>query len=252
MATYHAHSRQRRTATSVCAGAFDSRRPYERDVLTSVLNGVPKYPAGETVEDDDQRRARRQEKRKEREQIKKKAKPVPKHVEKAPPVASTSASASAVSTTTAKRSTPTPRPQPTTSAFWIARPVVQISTLQRSISVTPPPPSSPPSTPGPSVSSGTSRTSSKRPHTPDDDEDIDDLGRSRSRSLMSSTPPPKLAPRPRKKRTAARKGWKGWVEGSPPPSDKLINLDVVTVLTERKTRSGKNFDGASEQKDYWI
>jgi len=42
-----------------------------------------------------------------------------------------------------------------------------------------------------------------------------------------------------KKRAASKKGWKGWVEGSPPPSEKLINLDAVPVLQERRTRSGK-------------
>jgi len=56
----------------------------------------------------------------------------------------------------------------------------------------------------------------------------------------------------RKKRVAVRKGWKGWVEGSPPPSEKLINLDEVQVLTERKTRSGKSFDGVGLAKDDWI
>ena len=78
------------------------------------------------------------------------------------------------------------------------------------------------------------------------------MGSSRSSSMETSTPPPNAPPRQRKKRAAARKGWKGWVEGSPPPSDKLINLDVVTVLTERKTRSGRSFDGPGEGKDFWI
>lgn len=248
MSAIPAHKRQRRTATSVLAGDFDSRLPRERDVLTSLLNGVPKYPAVEKVEEEEERRVRRKEK-KEREQTTKKAKPAAKPVETARPVASTSASASAVASTTIKRPTPVPRAPTTTSAFWQARPAIHIATMQRSMSVTPPPmPSSPPSTPGPSISSGTSRTSSKRPRTPDDGEDIDDRSSTRSRSTFSPQP----SRRPRKKRTAARKGWKGWVEGSPPPSDKLINLDVVTVLTERTTRSGKNFDAIGEGKDYWI
>ena len=52
---------------------------------------------------------------------------------------------------------------------------------------------------------------------------------------------------------AHRKGWKGWVEGSPPPSQKLINLDVVDVIPgERKTRSGKSFDAISMGKDNWV
>jgi hypothetical protein len=58
--------------------------------------------------------------------------------------------------------------------------------------------------------------------------------------------------RHRKKRPAARKGWKGWVEGSPPPSEKLINLDAVKVLEERRTRSGKSFDAIGLGKDSWV
>lgn len=73
----------------------------------------------------------------------------------------------------------------------------------------------------------------------------------RQASTESATPPPP-PPRPRKKRPAVRKGWKGWVEGSPPPSEKLINLDVVTVLSERKTRSGKNFDAIGVGKEGWV
>jgi len=126
---------------------------------------------------------------------------------------------------------------PTTSSFWRARPAIHIASMQRSVSVTPPPlPSSPVSTPGPSISSSTSYSSSKRPLTPDDEDDI------------STPPPPRREP---KKRVAVKKGWKGWVEGSPPPSEKLINLDCVPVLHERKTRSGKAFDGVGQGKD-WI
>ncbi|PCH39687.1 hypothetical protein WOLCODRAFT_159275 [Wolfiporia cocos MD-104 SS10] len=80
--------------------------------------------------------------------------------------------------------------------------------------------------------------SSKRPHTPYDDEDLDIW----HHSTDSSTPPPVPQRPAKKKRTAVRKSWKGWVEGSLPPSKKLINLDVVTVLQERKTHSGKSFD----------
>jgi hypothetical protein len=101
-----------------------------------------------------------------------------------------------------------------------------------------------PSTPGPSISSGTSRTSSKRPHTPDDHEDI-------QRRLHDG---PKYQPpqHPRRKRVAVKKGWKGWVEGSPPPSEKLINLDAVPVLQERRTRSGKSFDAIGVGKEGWV
>jgi hypothetical protein len=56
----------------------------------------------------------------------------------------------------------------------------------------------------------------------------------------------------RRKRVAVKKGWKGWVEGSPPPSEKLINLDAVPVLQERRTRSGKNFDAIGVGKEGWV
>jgi len=132
-----------------------------------------------------------------------------------------------------------------TGVFWRARPTIHIHDAQRtrSVSVSEPPSphlaSTPGSTPGPSHSSSTSRTSSKRPHTPEDDE------------LLVTEPITMSAP-PRKKRAAAKKGWKGWVEGSPPPSEKLINLDAVPVLQERRTRSGKNFDGVGLAKEGWV
>lgn len=142
---------------------------------------------------------------------------------------------------------PVARPQP--SSFWQARPQIVIPSLQRSASFSPPPmpgmQSSPPTTPGPSISSRTSATSSKRPYTPDDFDELTD----RQGSVDSQPPPPK---KERKKRAAARKGWKGWVEGSPPPSEKLINLDAVTVLAERKTRSGKSFDAIGTGRDGWV
>lgn len=233
--------RQRRTATSVLAGDFDTRP--SRDVLTSLLNGVPSY---KVVEKDEEVRRTKRKERREREKEKTRAKPPAKPLEKPiAPVASTSNAISAPPATI-KRSTPVPRVS--TSSFWQARPNIHISTMQRSKSITPPPmPSSPPTTPGPSISSTTSATSSKRPHTPNDDEEIG----VRQASTESATPPPP-PPRPRKKRPAVRKGWKGWVEGSPPPSEKLINLDVVTVLSERKTRSGKNFDAIGVGKEGWV
>ncbi|KAF8138084.1 hypothetical protein K438DRAFT_2030796 [Mycena galopus ATCC 62051] len=97
--------------------------------------------------------------------------------------------------------------------------------------------------PGPSNSSSTSRTSSKRPRTPDD---YEDFLRSTHEEHQHRSPVP------RKPRAAAKKGWKGWVEGSPPPSEKLINLDAVPVLQERRTRSGKNFDAIGVGKDGWV
>jgi hypothetical protein len=63
------HKRRRRTATSVFAGDFDPRPP--RDVLTSLLNGVPRYAPVESGED--LKRERRKDK-KARERVKKRAK----------------------------------------------------------------------------------------------------------------------------------------------------------------------------------
>ncbi|CCL99201.1 uncharacterized protein FIBRA_01216 [Fibroporia radiculosa] len=235
--------KRRRTATSVLSGDFDPRPP--RDVLTSLLNGVSMYKEVEQLEEV-RRSRKRKDKEREKEDLereKKRAKTTPKPPKLPPlPAASTSLPV-APSAGVPKR--PTAITAPVASSFWRARPAIHIASATRSVSVTPPPmDSSPPPTPGPSISSTTSATSSKRPHTPDDGEDI----RSRHRS-ETATPPPN---RPRKKRTAVRKGWKGWVEGSPPPSEKLINLDVVNVLQERKTRSGKNFDAIGVGKDGWV
>lgn len=251
---YPAHAyKRRRTATSVLAGDFDSRP--QRDVLTSVLNGVSVYEAVEKTEIEEERRARKREKRdreREREKDKTRAKSSSNAPERQHIVPSTSTNASA-SVAAGKRPLPAPVPRATpatTSSFWQARPNIQIQTLLRSTSVTPPPmPSSPPTTPDPSLSSATSATSSKRPRTPDDGEYLTDRGR----SVGTSSPPPGHPRPPRKKRQAARKGWKGWVEGSPPPSEKLINLDVVPLLPgERKTRSGKSFDAIGVGKDSWV
>lgn len=222
----------RRSATTVMAGVFD--QPPNRDVLTSLLNGVGPYKEGER--DEELRRIRKREKKELRKRAKAEAKAREKLGE-----AGQSATPNA-STTTIPIVIP---PKAGPSSFWAARPAIHIATMQRSVSVTPPPGSSPmhflstpSSTPGPSNSSSTSRTSSKRPRTPDDDEDFDVK--------------PGFDSQPRRKRSAAKKGWKGWVEGSPPPSEKLINLDAVPVLRERRTRSGKNFDAIGLGKDGWV
>ena len=253
-------SKRRRTATSVLAGDFDPR-PH-RDVLTSLLNGVsmPKQSEEELA----RRERRREKKEKEKERRERErgtAKPDKKRVKaasKAPeiataPVPSTSAAVPAPPVFATKSASVTV-PRPAASSFWQARPQIVIPNVQRSASFSPPPmPSSPPTTPGPSVSSRTSAVSSKRPFTPDDDdnddedEDEDILGRQQSMGLDGP-----VQKKPRKKRPAARKGWKGWVEGSPPPSEKLINLDSVTVLAERKTRSGKSFDAIGAGRDGWV
>ncbi|KAF8265839.1 hypothetical protein EI94DRAFT_1734517 [Lactarius quietus] len=191
------HKRRRRTATSVFAGDFDPRPP--RDVLTSLLNGVPRYAPVESGED--LKRERRKDK-KARERVKKRAKSAQDepvngelgaHLDTVPPIADAPLHSKDFLF------------DPSSSSAWGSRPVLHLATTQRSVSVTPPPmPSSPPTTPGPSSH---------------------------------------LAP---------RKGWKGWVEGSPPPSEKLINLDAVQVLEERRTRSGKSFDAIGLGKDSWV
>ena len=68
-------------------------------------------------------------------------------------------------------------------------------------------------------------------------------------ALNQSAPSP--AP-PRKKRVAVKKGWKGRVEGSPPPSEKLINLDAPVLQQQRRTHSGKNFDAIGVGKESWV
>ncbi|KAF7316296.1 hypothetical protein MIND_00148300 [Mycena indigotica] len=221
--TFKPRKRVRRTATSVLTGYFDPR-PH-RDVLTSLLNGVAPYTPLGPDEDEIRRQRKRDKKAREKEQRRALQEATGEGIgvqTEALPHASTS------------------------SAYWNARPAIHIATLQRSRSETPPPlpaylsalPSTPASTPSPSESSSTSRTSSKRPRTPDDDEDL---------VRVIHRPPP-----PRKPRPAVRKGWKGWVEGSPPPSEKLINLDAVPILQERRTRSGKNFDAIGVGKEGWV
>ncbi|KZT04497.1 uncharacterized protein LAESUDRAFT_727975 [Laetiporus sulphureus 93-53] len=258
--------KRRRTATAVLAGDFDPRPA--RDVLTSLLNGVPvnkevedreearrvrkrkeKEREGEREKEREKDKDKEREREKEREKEKKRARPGLKVTTTIPITSGSLMHASGSTSSTSKRApsvvhAPATHQPPQPSSFWQARPAIHITGAQRSVSVTPPPmgPSSPPTTPGPSVSSTVSATSSKRLFTPDDDED-----------LRGVTPVPQPHPtRPRKKRTAVKKGWKGWVEGSPPPSEKLINLDSVTVLTERKTRSGKSFDAIGVGKDGWV
>lgn len=233
--------RQRRSATTVMAGVFDVRPP--RDVLTSLLNGVGPYKA---VEKDEEARRHRKKEKRERDRERRKEKALLKALQ----FDGGGFNAIAESNHASTSSLPPVPVAASTSSFWRARPAIHIATMQRSVSVTPPPtspmqlPSTPDSTPGPSISSSTSRTSSKRPHTPDDGEEFDSQHHGLSIASASS--------QPRKRRVAVKKGWKGWVEGSPPPSEKLINLDAVPVLQERRTRSGKNFDAIGVGKDGWV
>jgi hypothetical protein len=275
------HKRQRRTATAVLAGDFDERPP--RDVLTSVLNSNP-YRAVEKLEEQKERKKRRrvtEQGRQPQHQQKSGAKTTPP----APTttVATMATTATTMTTTTVRNTNSTskdkdhyslPARHPPSHSYPPSQPPVyqpgrpQINIIMpRSMSVTPPPmlppaaliyDTSPSSTKtkttrGLSVSSDTSRSSSlKRLRTPADGELLDDEAYLAAAAAEGSlTPPPaQLERHPRKKRPAVRKGWKGWVEGSPPPSDKLINLDSAPVLQERRTRNGKPF-GAIGEND-WV
>ena len=235
----------RRNATAVMAGTFDIRPP--RDVLTSLLNGVGLYKA---VERDEEARHKRKRGKREREKERRRSKAAARALHKAP-LGDPNEHASTDGNFASTSSIPQPLPT-TTSSFWRARPTIHIPAIQRrSVSVTPSPTSSPDftpsSTPGPSISSSISRTSSKRPRTPADDEVIG------SQSLNHQSALAQLPP-PRKKRVAVKKGpgWKGWVEGSPPPSQKLINLDAPVLQQQRRTRSGKNFDAIGVGKESWV
>ncbi|KAK1232468.1 hypothetical protein PQX77_004406 [Marasmius sp. AFHP31] len=248
----HPAKRIRRTATSVMAGYCDPRPT--RDVLTCLLNGVPHYLDEDKAEEAKLNTQLARKKKKEREEQKRERDKLRRRAERAREKAlkqqqSISAPPMASSSTLPSTSTPKPPPLriPPASSSFFTRPNIQLPTYSRVKSVTPPPLSSPlplhssshENTPDPSISSSTSRTSSKRPRTPEDYEDI---------TVML---PPEES-KPRKKRIAVKKGWKGWVEGSPPPSEKLINLDAVPVLQERRTRSGKNFDAIGVGKDGWV
>ncbi|KAH6917783.1 hypothetical protein BKA70DRAFT_1366334 [Coprinopsis sp. MPI-PUGE-AT-0042] len=237
--------RFRRTATAVMAGDFDVPPP--RDVLTSLLNGVQRYDAVEENTDEKKaKKLRKEEKRKEKER------------KKALAAVVAGAGAGRSSTHPPLSISVPPIVNAKAANFWKSkvpavpksRPEIMIASIQRSVSVTPPPMSpqatTPEATPGPSISSSVSHESFKRPYTPDDSEDLD------FRHISGPGGPSEHSKRERKKRPAAKKGWKGWVEGSPPPSEKLINLDAVPVLQERRTRSGKNFDGIGLGKDGWV
>ncbi|KAF9446683.1 hypothetical protein P691DRAFT_673016 [Macrolepiota fuliginosa MF-IS2] len=233
----------RRNATSVLSGYFDPIP--QRDVLTSLLNGVG--PNKEVEGDGEVRKIKKKETKKDKRRDSSARRD---SLLELPPDAIQLASSST--------NPPPPAAQPPAKkkkSFWAARPErpnIQIMTMERSVSVTPPPGYSPVThsaspTPGPSMSISTSRTSSKRPRTPDDeDEDIVGI------EPHESTPPPPPEPKLRKKRIAHKKGWKGWIEGSPPPSNKLINLDSAPVLQDRRLRSGKNFDAISVGKEGWV
>ncbi|KAF8962633.1 hypothetical protein BDZ97DRAFT_1824745 [Flammula alnicola] len=243
--SFNHKKRMRRSATAVMAGAFDPRPP--RDVLTSLLNGVGPYK--EVERDEEARQKRKQEKKDQKREERKRLKAAARARQKEQMVEA-GQHATADSNFASSSSLPQipPVASSSVSSFWRSRPTILIPSIQRSVSVTPSPTSpprrlasTPGSTPGPSISSSTSRTSSKRPRTPDDDE-----------AIVAPAQRPTISAPPRKKRAAAKKGWKGWVEGSPPPSEKLINLDAVPVLQDRRLRSGKNFDGIGIGTHGWV
>ena len=224
---------RRRDATSIMAGYFDPTP--ERDSLTSCLNNIGPYFAVEKSEEEKQRKKMekrvkdRDRKRRQREQAR-----AAKRLQEVTAIPAVLEPSSFVVPGESFQ----PESSSTSSSKQVGRPTIHIPAMrQRLFSVAPTPPSSTQfvksgssgSTPGPSASSGTSRTSSKRPQTPYDED-----------------------PLPRKKRLAVKKGWKGWVEGSPEPSAKLINLDAVPTSQERRTRSGKSFDAISVGKDSWV
>ena len=240
MQFYHNPKHFRRNATAVMAGPFDIRPP--RDVLTSLLNGVGPY---KVVERDEEARHKRRKEKREREKERKRSKAAARALQKAL-LADSNQQASTDGNFAGTSSLPRPISvaSTTTSSFWRQRPIIHIPAIHCSVSVTPSPTSSvhlrdftPSLTSGPSASSS---TSSKRPRTPADDEVIS--------SQSCNQPAPSLA---RKKRVAVKQGWKGWVEGSPPPSEKLINLDAP-ILLRRRTRSGKNFDAIGMGKESWV
>jgi len=234
---------RRRDATAIMAGFFDPLP--ERDVLTSCLNHIGPYYVVERTEEERQRK-RMEKRQKDRDRKRKQREEARAADKRLQELAGLPAAHPSSGSHTAGPSSMAQQPTASSSSKHVTRPTIHIPAMQRSFSITPSPPSSPHyirscslgSTPGPSMSSSTSRTSSKRLHTPDDDEGL------------SLRPP--STPRPRKKRIAVKKGWKGWVEGSPEPSGKLINLDAVPILRERRTRSGKNFDAIGVGKDSWV
>ncbi|KZV95891.1 hypothetical protein EXIGLDRAFT_834047 [Exidia glandulosa HHB12029] len=76
-------------------------------------------------------------------------------------------------------------------------------------------------------------------------------GHSTSHAQMSNTSSAQAA----RARKAARKGWKGWVEveDDTPAPPTLIKLDApAVILPQRRTRSGKNFDGIGVGDGNWI
>ncbi|KZT34763.1 hypothetical protein SISSUDRAFT_245667 [Sistotremastrum suecicum HHB10207 ss-3] len=217
---------RRRTATAVMAGDFDPRP--QRDALTSLLNGVKPYTprlTEEQMREKEELRLKRKEQKRGKE---KEMGPKVRHANTSQNIQDPSVDARRVVPDDApstvdhpqggdneSRSKKRKRPGDGMSSFWMASSVRTASSMINS----------PEHTPEPSDHSDySSRSSSKRPHTPEDD-----LLR------RSASTDPRLE-----------------VDEDELPKDKLIELDSVPILQERRTRSGKNFDAIGEGHDTWV
>jgi len=264
--------RRRRTATSVLAGDFDPRP--QRDILTSLLNGVKPYRPPMTQGELREKEARR-EKRREREQMEE-----ARRLERRNEIV-TQRENTKIKTNHREKTSSSSKYQSHNAHgrkdFWSGRPSIGSDVTPDDLS---------------DHSSYISHPSSKRPYTPPDDEmeshAIDGPSHQRldpnahsarrpgrpakkrrshishERYGLDGQPNPEMESgeshvrKEPRKRVAHRKGWKGWVafdeldpEATPDPT-KLIELDRAVVLEDRRTRSGKNFDAIGEGKDTWV
>jgi hypothetical protein len=264
--------RRRRTATSVLAGEFDPRP--ERDVLSSVLNGVKPYRPPLTERDLEEKRARK-DRRREREKLEDARREQRRREKAQEREHSKHKTLDREASSSASKSKPHDLQGP--KDFWSGRPSMTSDATPDDLS---------------DHSSSMSYPSSKRPYTPPDEEmglnAASGPSHYRSEARPNGTRRPgrpakkkrpvvsiephelngqtiidvdmESAPRREpKKRVAHKKGWKGWVaydelnpEEAGPDPNKLIELDRAIVLEDRRTRSGKNFDAIGEGKDTWV
>ncbi|KAF7333996.1 hypothetical protein MVEN_02304200 [Mycena venus] len=145
--------RARRTATTVHAGHFDVRPP--NDVLTSLLNDMSPYTPMLRLNGDETRRKHKGEKKERGREIKR----ARLHAKVQDNLLGEGVDAVSVAN---GFSTSMAQSSAATKAFLQARPSIHIATMQRSVSMTPPPfnsplllPSTPALTPSPSNSPST-------------------------------------------------------------------------------------------------
>ena len=123
----------------------------------------------------------------------------------------------------------------------------------------PPMPSSPPTTPGPSISSRTSATSSKRPYTPDDGDDITD----RQRSYDSQEPPEKKQRKKQKeerlaneaRNRVAKQGGADLDDTEPEPreaGDLEGYYDLIKSKTKERKEKKKEEDVVAHQTAVYV